>query len=79
MKNHYIILETNFGLRIMIDGQNRLFLQADERYKYEMCGLCGLYSAHQGDDFVIPGGGNVTDPFQFGDSWRVLDNNKLVF
>ncbi|XP_018532272.1 zonadhesin isoform X2 [Lates calcarifer] len=78
MKNHYIILETNFGLRIMIDGQNRLFLQADERYKYEMCGLCGLYSAHQGDDFVIPGGGNVTDPFQFGDSWRVLDNNKCT-
>nr|XP_033506272.1 zonadhesin-like isoform X2 [Epinephelus lanceolatus] len=78
LKKNYIIMETTFGLRIMIDTQNRLFLQVDERYKYELCGLCGTYSDRQDDDFVAPEGQNATGPFEFGDSWRVPGNDECV-
>ncbi|XP_049889158.1 zonadhesin-like isoform X19 [Epinephelus moara] len=78
LKKNYIVMETTFGLRITIDTQNRLFLQVDERYKYELCGLCGTYSDRQDDDFVAPEGQNATGPFEFGDSWRVPGDDECV-
>uniref|UniRef100_A0A3B4AMC4 VWFD domain-containing protein n=1 Tax=Periophthalmus magnuspinnatus TaxID=409849 RepID=A0A3B4AMC4_9GOBI len=74
----YTVLETTFGLRIMMDKQNRLFLQVNEHFKYELCGLCGTYSGQQDDDLVMPGGQNATTTFQFADSWRVQDSNLCV-
>ncbi|XP_072297526.1 uncharacterized protein [Eucyclogobius newberryi] len=73
----YTVLETTFGLRMMME-QNRLFLQVNEHYKYELCGLCGTYSDRQGDDLVMPGGQNATSTFQFADSWRIKDSNACV-
>ncbi|MBN3296723.1 FCGBP protein, partial [Amia calva] len=69
----YIQVETSFGLRLLFDG-NQLFVQIDERYKANMCGLCGTYTDRQGDDFTTPSGTVADTVEEFGNSWRVQDD-----
>ncbi|CAB1326068.1 unnamed protein product, partial [Coregonus sp. 'balchen'] len=71
-KKQYTVMETTFGLQMLLDDHHRLFLQLDERYKGEMCGLCGTYSDDQGDDFLTPNGTKPeTNVVTFANSWRV--------
>ncbi|KAK5607966.1 hypothetical protein CRENBAI_007409 [Crenichthys baileyi] len=78
VKNDFTILETTFGLKMEMDGHSRLFLHVDDRYRYELCGLCGTYSGYQDDDFVMPGGQIATGSFEFGDSWRLHANEECT-
>ncbi|XP_028831721.1 zonadhesin isoform X2 [Denticeps clupeoides] len=71
----YVQLHTSFGLMLLLDGEHRLFVKVNERYKGQMCGLCGTYSGNQYDDFVTPEGEILAKPNPFGNSWRVPDNN----
>ncbi|XP_053507428.1 MAM and LDL-receptor class A domain-containing protein 1 isoform X2 [Ictalurus furcatus] len=71
----YVIVETNFGLRFLFNGNDRLFVQVDERHKGRMCGLCGTYSGSQFDDFLTPGGNVVPYPHDFANSWNTHDKD----
>ncbi|KAL0965981.1 hypothetical protein UPYG_G00289030 [Umbra pygmaea] len=77
----YTVMETSFGLRMLFDDQSRLFLQLDERYKGEVCGLCGTYNNEQSDDYLTPNGTKPeTDVVVFANSWRVKsqDDDRCV-
>lgn len=69
----YVIVETNFGLRFLFNGNDRLFVQVDEKHKGRMCGLCGTYSGSQFDDFLTPEGSIVPYPHDFANSWNTHD------
>lgn len=74
-QRQHLVVETAVGLRLIIDGRNRLFLRVDERYKGKLCGMCGTYSGWQADDFQRPDGSNATSSFDFGNSWRVPEDS----
>ncbi|XP_051554355.1 zonadhesin [Myxocyprinus asiaticus] len=71
----YVRVDTNFGLRLLFDGNTRLFVQVDERYRGVTCGLCGTYSGSQFDDFLKPDGNTVAHPHEFASSWNTNDSD----
>ncbi|KAI1882995.1 hypothetical protein AGOR_G00240660 [Albula goreensis] len=75
LKGPYVQVDTDFGLQLMFDGEHRLFVRVDERYRGEMCGLCGTYSGSQFDDFLTPEGDSVSSVDVFANSWRVKDGD----
>nr|XP_014339402.1 PREDICTED: zonadhesin-like [Latimeria chalumnae] len=71
----YVVVETYFGLQLHFDGDHELFVHVNERYKKQLCGLCGTYSGNQLDDFQRPDGVLAENSNDFGNSWRVMDND----
>ncbi|XP_057184179.1 zonadhesin-like [Triplophysa rosa] len=71
----YAQVDTDFGVRMLFDGNSRLFVQVDERYRGLLCGLCGTYSGSQFDDFLTPDGNNLAHPHEFASSWNTDDND----
>lgn len=72
-----IILQTDFGLRVLYDTVYYVEVIVPSTYQGKMCGLCGNYNKNPNDDFGLPGGkqtGNVDD---FGKAW-VVDLPGLV-
>nr|XP_023674870.1 zonadhesin-like [Paramormyrops kingsleyae] len=69
----YVQIDSTFGVRLLFDGEHFLFLQVDERYRGEVCGLCGTYSENQFEDFVKLDGELVSRPDEFANSWRTED------
>uniref|UniRef100_A0AAY5EXB9 Uncharacterized protein n=1 Tax=Electrophorus electricus TaxID=8005 RepID=A0AAY5EXB9_ELEEL len=74
-KDPYVQVDTNFGLRVLFDGNERVFVQVDERHKGRICGLCGTYSGSQFDDFLTPNGTIVPYPHDFASSWNTQDKD----
>nr|XP_016853067.1 PREDICTED: IgGFc-binding protein [Anolis carolinensis] len=69
----HVVLRGPLGFMAKFDGDQELLVQVDERYKGQLCGLCGTFSGSQLDDFLKPDGSLEHDPNVFGNSWRVPD------
>ncbi|XP_067322389.1 IgGFc-binding protein-like [Anolis sagrei] len=71
----HVVLRSPLGFLAKFDGDQELLIQVDERYKGQLCGLCGTFSGSQLDDFLKPDGSLEDDPNVFGNSWRVPDDD----
>uniref|UniRef100_UPI00398F2A05 IgGFc-binding protein-like isoform X1 n=2 Tax=Pristiophorus japonicus TaxID=55135 RepID=UPI00398F2A05 len=77
MVGSFVVVQTDFGLQLKFNGDQQLFVVVDERYKGQLCGLCGTYTDDQLDDFLKPDGILALDSNQFGNSWTVTDDDWL--
>uniref|UniRef100_A0A803JSD6 Zonadhesin n=1 Tax=Xenopus tropicalis TaxID=8364 RepID=A0A803JSD6_XENTR len=75
--NGYVIVETDFGLEVKYNGDQELIVKVNENFKGQLCGLCGTYNGNILDDFLKPDGLLAQTPNEFGNSWRVPDDNWI--
>uniref|UniRef100_A0A8C5QJV0 Uncharacterized protein n=1 Tax=Leptobrachium leishanense TaxID=445787 RepID=A0A8C5QJV0_9ANUR len=71
----YAFVTTDFGLELQFNGDHELFVRVKENYKETLCGLCGTYNNDRRDDFTTSDGTVVSDVNDFGNSWRVEDDD----
>uniref|UniRef100_A0A670JHY8 Fc fragment of IgG binding protein n=1 Tax=Podarcis muralis TaxID=64176 RepID=A0A670JHY8_PODMU len=70
-----IVLQTDFGLKVLFDSSHYILVSVPSVYQGQMCGLCGNFNSDRSDEFQLPNeksSGNVTE---FGASWKVELNN----
>uniref|UniRef100_A0A914W495 Uncharacterized protein n=1 Tax=Plectus sambesii TaxID=2011161 RepID=A0A914W495_9BILA len=70
----HLLVQTDFGLEVSFDGDNRGEIHLDARHKRQVTGVCGNYNGDVRDDNRGPDGTDVNDPDRFGDSWRAPED-----
>ncbi|XP_072282847.1 IgGFc-binding protein-like [Pyxicephalus adspersus] len=66
-----VILQTDFGLKILYDTIYHVVLNISSSYSGKMGGLCGNFNGNDKDEFQLPNGQVVTNVNSFGASWKV--------
>ncbi|XP_072266263.1 IgGFc-binding protein-like [Pyxicephalus adspersus] len=77
LSGSFVALQTDFGLEVNFNGDQELFVKVNENLKGKLCGLCGTYNGNQRDDFLTPEGLFAPTSNDFGNSWRVPDDNWI--
>ncbi|XP_032068674.1 mucin-5B-like [Thamnophis elegans] len=80
----FIVLETNFGLQLVIQIKPllQLFIYLDPSFQGRMCGLCGNFNHNQRDDFKTLNGLIEGTATAFANTWKTIascDNIKQHF
>ncbi|GCB82596.1 hypothetical protein scyTo_0022034, partial [Scyliorhinus torazame] len=71
----YVILETDFQLKVTYDWNHHLVVKVSSSYFGSVCGLCGNYDGNPHNDFRTPQGTTVSKALDFGKSWKVNDGD----
>ncbi|XP_026150219.1 IgGFc-binding protein-like [Mastacembelus armatus] len=66
-----IIVETDFGLKVLYDSVYYVEVIVPSTYQGKMSGLCGNYNKDGGDDFLLPDGKQTNNVDDFGKAWVV--------
>lgn len=71
-----VLVQTDFGLTVRYDWDNRLLVTLTESYAGKTCGLCGNFNGNPKDDFTTPSGTQANGAVAFGSSWKVQGMGK---
>lgn len=66
-----IIVQTDFGLKVLYNAVYYVEVIVPSSYQQKMCGLCGNNNNNPGDDFKLPNGKITTNIDEFGKSWAL--------
>uniref|UniRef100_H2RJX0 Fc gamma binding protein n=1 Tax=Takifugu rubripes TaxID=31033 RepID=H2RJX0_TAKRU len=66
-----VLIQTDFGLTVRYDWNNRLLVSLTDSYAGKTCGLCGNFNGNPNDDFTTPSGTQANGAVAFGSSWKV--------
>ncbi|XP_014350371.1 alpha-tectorin, partial [Latimeria chalumnae] len=70
----HIVVETNFGLKVVYDWNTFLSITVPRYFYNATCGLCGRYNFNPRDDQETVSGYPTTNTNEFGSSWARKDN-----
>ncbi|XP_056600893.1 IgGFc-binding protein [Triplophysa dalaica] len=65
----FIVVETNFGLKVTYDTISMATVEIPSTYKSAVTGLCGSYNGNKADDFLLPDGIQTSSVVYFAESW----------
>lgn len=66
-----IIVQTDFGLRVLYNTVYYVEVIVPSTYQQKMCGLCGNNNNNPRDDFKLPNGKKTNNVDNFGKSWAL--------
>ncbi|KAL8220198.1 UNVERIFIED_CONTAM: hypothetical protein K2H54_040423 [Gekko kuhli] len=69
------IIETDFGLRVMLDSDFTIVLTLRSSYYGATCGLCGNFNENRDDDMTYPNGTEASSVMDWAKSWKVPDQD----
>ncbi|XP_016322212.1 mucin-2-like [Sinocyclocheilus anshuiensis] len=70
----YVVIEVKGLLNLIWDKKTSVMIQLNHKLKSKVCGLCGNFDGNANNDFMKHNGEVVTDPEDFGNSWKVNPN-----
>ncbi|XP_060951875.1 zonadhesin, like [Limanda limanda] len=73
LSGKFVVLETNFGLRVRFDGNHHADVTVPNSYNGLLCGMCGNFNKNPKDDNLKPDNKPAANTNELGDSWQVPD------
>ncbi|KAG7497745.1 zonadhesin-like [Solea senegalensis] len=73
LSGKFVILETDFGLRVRFDGNHHADVSVPTSYSGLLCGMCGNFNKNPRDDNLKPDQTPAANTNELGDSWQVPD------
>ena len=71
MSSSITSVESSIGLNVRWDGNSRVYVTVEPRFRNRTCGLCGTFNSNQNDDLTTKENVVETSVSSFGNSWKV--------